>query len=110
MSAALFGAALLITAASAASANDSAGGGDLAEQGKMLAELNCARCHAIERDGESQMENAPPFREFAAKWPLDALEEALAEGIVTGHPDMPEFKLDPDQISAFIAYLETLGE
>jgi mono/diheme cytochrome c family protein len=56
------------------------------------------------------MEGAPPFREFAAKWPLDALEEALADGIVTGHPEMPEFKLTPDQISAFIAYLETLGE
>jgi hypothetical protein len=33
------------------------------------------------------------------------LEEALAEGIVTGHPDMPEFMASPDQINAIIAYI-----
>jgi hypothetical protein len=32
----------------------------------------------------------------------------LAEGIVTGHPTMPEFRLDPDQIENLIAYLKTL--
>jgi hypothetical protein len=31
-----------------------------------------------------------------ARYPLEALEEALAEGIVTGHPDMPQFALEPD--------------
>jgi mono/diheme cytochrome c family protein len=106
----LVGAALLMAGATGGRANEGEAAEDLAEQGKALAALNCARCHALGREGESPMEGAPPFREFAAKWPLDALEEALAEGIVTGHPEMPEFKLTPDQISAFIAYLETLGE
>jgi mono/diheme cytochrome c family protein len=37
------------------------------------------------------------------------LEEALAEGISTGHPDMPEFVADPDQIDAILAYIESLN-
>jgi hypothetical protein len=38
------------------------------------------------------------------------LEEALAEGITTGHPSMPEFKLDPAQISDFISFLKSLEQ
>ena len=34
--------------------------------------------------------------------------EALAEGIRTGHPSMPEFRFDPDEAAALIAYLKTL--
>jgi cytochrome c len=34
--------------------------------------------------------------------------ENLAEGIVTGHPSMPEFRLNPDQIANLLAYLKTL--
>ena len=36
------------------------------------------------------------------------LAEALAEGIVTGHPSMPEFRLDPGQAQDVISYLKTL--
>jgi hypothetical protein len=42
------------------------------------------------------------------KYPLESLEEALGEGIVTGHPTMPEFRLDADQVNDFIAFLRTL--
>jgi len=36
------------------------------------------------------------------------LSESLAEGIVTGHPDMPEAQLDPDQIHDLLSFLKTL--
>jgi mono/diheme cytochrome c family protein len=42
------------------------------------------------------------------RYPVESLQEALAEGIMTGHPTMPEFRLDPDQVSAVISYLKTL--
>ena len=51
---------------------------------------------------------APPFRNVVRKYDPSQLQEALAEGIVTGHNDMPEFVFEPDQISAIIAYLKTL--
>lgn len=84
-------------------------GADLAAEGRMLASVNCARCHSIDKTGASPMPVAPPFREFAAKWPLDQLEEALAEGIMTGHPDMPEFQFKPNEIEALIAFLDSLA-
>lgn len=76
--------------------------------GKALAERLCARCHAISSTGSSSHEKAPPFRTFASKWPLESLEEPLAEGIVVGHHDMPEFKFKPEQIADLLGYIATL--
>ena len=68
---------------------------DDAAAGRQIAERFCARCHAIGLEGKSPHESAPPFRQIAAKGNVESLEEALAEGIVVGHPDMPQFQLRP---------------
>ena len=81
---------------------------DRAAAGLELARQHCAECHAVADEPESPHKDAPPFRIFAAKWPLENLEEALAEGIVTGHPDMPVVVLDPHEIDALIEHLHTL--
>jgi hypothetical protein len=39
---------------------------------------------------------------------VETLQEALAEGIVTGHPTMPEFRLDPGQIGDLISFMKSL--
>lgn len=78
------------------------------EAGKILADRLCARCHAVGQKGVSPLKEAPPFRTLSSKWPLENLAEALAEGIVVGHDAMPAFELTPDQIDAFLAYLNTL--
>jgi len=79
-------------------------------EGRALAEKLCARCHAVGRDDASPLRLAPPFRTLASKWPLESLEEALAEGIVTGHPEMPVFQFEPAQIVAFIEYLHEISK
>ena len=68
----------------------------------------CAQCHAIEKEGESPLKQAPAFRTFAKKWPIENLEEAFAEGIVTGHTDMPEFEFEPNQIDALLSYIGSI--
>jgi mono/diheme cytochrome c family protein len=78
------------------------------EQGRALIEANCARCHAIGLEGASPFSPAPPFRTLGRRYPLADLEEALAEGIVTAHPAMPEFTFEPDQIAAIIAYMQSI--
>jgi len=78
------------------------------QRGKAYARLHCARCHAIERAGESPFSPAPPFRTLHQRYPVETLGEALAEGINTGHPAMPEFRLDPDEIHDLLSYLKTL--
>ena len=105
------GAAALILAMSVvagAGASEEADG-DIAMGHSFLAE-NCARCHAVEATGESPLAEAPPFRGLHKKYPVESLAEALAEGIVTGHADMPEFVLTPEEIGAVISYLQSLED
>lgn len=82
--------------------------GDEVSEGRAMAERLCARCHAIGTEGESPLKEAPAFRTFAQKWPIESLAEAFAEGIVTGHPDMPEFVFEPKQIDAMLSYLDSV--
>src|SRR5262245_53310252 len=79
-----------------------------AQRGQTFALANCARCHSVDKVSPSPLAAAPPFRTLHQRYPVETLEEALAEGIVTGHPSMPEFRLDPDQIGNLIAFLKTL--
>ena len=69
---------------------------------------NCARCHAIDKVSESPLRIAPPFRTLHRRYPVENLQEAFAEGIQTGHQNMPEFRLELDQIRDVIAFLKTL--
>ncbi len=77
-------------------------------RGKAFAGTHCARCHSIERTGQSPFNPAPPFRTLHLRYPIETLGEALAEGIATGHPAMPEFELSPDQIHDLLSFLKTL--
>lgn len=79
-----------------------------AQRGLTFAQTNCAICHAIGAAGPSPLPLAPPFRTLHEQYPVENLEEALAEGIVTGHPNMPQFELDIAQVRDLIAYLKTL--
>lgn len=78
------------------------------QRGKTFALTNCARCHSIDRITASPLKIAPPFRTLHKRYPVESLAEALAEGIVTGHPTMPEFRLEPDQIHDLLTFLKTL--
>ena len=78
------------------------------QRGRTFALTNCAKCHSIDRVTESPLKIAPPFRTLHTRYHIETLAEALAEGIVTGHPTMPQFQLEPDQINDFLSFLKTL--
>jgi mono/diheme cytochrome c family protein len=77
-------------------------------RGRELVQAECGRCHAVGPTGDSPLKDAPPFREVVKRYEPALLAEALAEGIVTGHNDMPEFEFSPEDIGALVAYLEGL--
>lgn len=77
-------------------------------RGKAYVVSHCARCHAIDRVSSSPLTIAPPFRTLHLRYPVETLGEALAEGIYTGHAEMPAFELTPDQIHDVLSYLKTL--
>lgn len=80
-----------------------------ANRGGVLVREKCAGCHSVERSGESPMRAAPPFREMGVTYPVRDLQEAFAEGVVTAHPAMPAFELQPTEIADVIAYLERVS-
>lgn len=80
------------------------------QRGESLLAKDCSRCHAVGRSGASPHPQAPTFRSLRTRYPIEALQEALAEGIVSGHPDMPEFRFSAQDVGAIIAYLNSIQE
>jgi cytochrome c len=79
-----------------------------AQRGLTYVRTNCAQCHSVDKVTASPLKVAPPLRTLHERYPVESLAESLAEGIRTGHPSMPEFQLDPGQVTDVIAYLKTL--
>ena len=79
-----------------------------AQRGLTILRAQCERCHAIDKASDSQLAIAPPFRTLHLKYPIESLERPLTEGIIAGHPTMPQFRFDRDQVGDIIAYLKTL--
>lgn len=96
-------AAAIVLLAAPAAAQD-------AKQGETLLARDCGRCHAVGRTGESAHKFAPAFRSLGKRYPIESLEEALGEGIMSGHPDMPEFKFEAAEVGAIIAYLKSIQQ
>jgi mono/diheme cytochrome c family protein len=79
-------------------------------RGEALLTEKCAGCHAVGKAGVSPHATAPAFRRLSQRYKIEALEEALAEGLSSGHPDMPEFAFETDDVAAIIAYLNAIQE
>jgi cytochrome c len=80
------------------------------QRGLTFVRANCEQCHSIDRVSESTLPIAPPFRALHLKYPIESLQRPLSEGIIAGHPTMPQFRLDADQVTDVIAYLKTLQQ
>jgi cytochrome c len=106
LSAAAVATVLLGFAPSAAHAADKG----LEDKGEVLLQENCSRCHAIGKQGESPHKDAPPFRTLSRSYPVEDLAESLAEGIVSGHPEMPIFVFNAHDVEAIIQYLDSIQE
>jgi len=99
----VFAAGALVFAAGAAAANT-----DPEARGQALLEDKCGRCHSVGAAGASTHAQAPPFRQVVTRYAPENLAESLAEGIVSGHPDMPVFTFEPADIEAIVTYLNSL--
>lgn len=92
---------LLLLAAPAFAAPNLSAGRKVAEK--------CGNCHALGPTGDSPLPPAPPFRDLSRRYPVENLQEALAEGIVVGHnAPMPEFRLTGEEIENFLAWLGSI--
>lgn len=104
----IYSAALLLIIAGSPGTADAEATLPAAQRGLVFVRTHCAQCHAIDKLSPSPLAAAPPFRTLHRKYPVENLQEALAEGIVTGHPSMPEFRLDLGQVNDVITFFKTL--
>jgi mono/diheme cytochrome c family protein len=104
----LWGAVLVVVVAPWAHVSSHAAEKGLEDKGERLVRENCSRCHAIGKEGTSPHKEAPPFRTLSQKYPIEDLAESLAEGIVSGHPDMPIFAFSPHDVEAIVQYLNAI--
>ena len=77
--------------------------------GQSLAAERCGSCHAIDKNmAVSPHADAPAFTEVARLYPPELLSEALSEGIMVGHKDMPIFQFSDEEVNQLINYLKSL--
>ena len=79
-------------------------------RGQAIAEQYCSGCHAVGRTGQSTHPDSLPFRKISMHYPVRDLEEALGEGILVGHPDMPPFQFEPQDIDDLLSYIESIQD
>lgn len=80
------------------------------QRGSTLVKRHCGGCHATGPSGASRHPAAPPLRELHRQYEPENLAEALAEGILTGHPAMPSFRFEPHDVRSIILYLNDIQE
>ena len=97
--------ASLLIPASAAHAED-----PTAAAGRILAETNCASCHALEKTGDSPFAAAPPFRDVAARYTEDELLDGFMEGLPVRHEAMPDWDMTEDQAIALTLFIMSLAK
>lgn len=76
--------------------------------GQQIAEQKCGACHAVGRTDHSAVPEAPAFRKLGERYPVSDLGEALAEGIVTGHPSMPDWVFSREEIVELLGYMQSI--
>jgi cytochrome c len=78
-------------------------------RGAKIVQDKCAVCHAVAAADESPAPEAPPFRLLLKQnFRTASLEEALTNGINSGHPAMPSIELTRAEVDAVVAYLQAI--
>lgn len=77
-------------------------------RGQALTARHCGGCHAVGTSGKSPEPAAPPFRELHRRYEPEQLGEALGEGLLSGHPMMPEFRFPPKDVESIVLYLKSI--
>ncbi len=81
---------------------------DPVAHGFALAKEFCAPCHAIGASGNSPHGDAPPLRNIGRSYDLDAFARVLSAGLLSSHPDMPQFRFHYPDARDLRDYLRTI--
>ena len=81
------------------------------DRGEDLIRQHCTTmCHAIGHSGTSPVSKAPPLRALTQRGLLDSLKSSLEKGSLSGHPQMPAFSFQQQDVSAILRYLRSIQD
>jgi len=78
--------------------------------GRIIAQRECASCHAIDATSVSKDLSAPPLREVLGVMDPDFLAYRLIDAMRVGHDDMPLFDFDVQSADALVAYIRSISQ
>jgi len=81
---------------------------DQIRSGKIIAERECAACHAVDSYSISKNPAAPPLREVLAVNDPEFLAYRLIDAMRIGHDEMPLFDFNVRAADALIAYIKSI--
>ena len=79
------------------------------KRGQELAQLLCARCHAIAGPGPGTEEKSPPFSTLVSRLTLEGIADQLLEGLPLGHEPMPQWQFSEQQVEDLLFYIESVS-
>ncbi len=80
-----------------------------AVRGSAIAAEKCGKCHGVGVADASPHKITPPLRDLAKWYPVAMLVESLETGSLSGHDEMPQFDLGPEDARALVAYIDSLN-
>ena len=84
---------------------------DPIRHGQALAVQFCSECHAIGTSRQhSPHRDAPPLRTLGRTIDIDQFARVLGGGLLSGHPDMPQFKFNYQDARDLRDYLRTIQD
>jgi len=100
----------LLTAAVMAAAEDGAAVVNL-ENGRAIAQANCAECHAIARDDQipTRANADTAFRDLHRRFPINMLTDAAKTGTIEGHDEMAGFDFSLNDVRDLLGYIDSLA-
>jgi mono/diheme cytochrome c family protein len=78
--------------------------------GRVIAEAQCANCHALDNDAKIRPEDPPPLRYLLAQYNPDTLSENFQAGLHVGHEMMPDFVFGPLGAEVLLAYMVSIQQ
>ena len=79
------------------------------QRGRVLAEKDCSRCHAMGDVGVSLNKDAPVFRDLFKKHQFYAMRRPVTRAILATHEKMPQFKVSEEDLDTIVAYINSIN-
>lgn len=80
-------------------------------RGQAIAEAQCGACHAVGLSDPSptRINVNTAFRDLHKRYPIPMLVNAIRDGVIEGHDEMPAFRFSQSAMTDLLMYIDSLS-